>query len=311
MAKDIIEALSIDGKSVCEKIEEYIRRSLAENGAKGIVMGLSGGLDSALLAALSVRAVGKEKVLAYFLQDRNSEKDSLDKARAIADWLGIKLIVESIDSIMREKERGAPFFKWLTTLPKGTLPFISSLYYIIVGETPYMTVLRKNEIRRSKFKRFVYDNIMKGMEEMFDGPCTERRVYLERIARENGLLIVGSGNKSEDLTGWFTPDGIDNMPYSPIKVLYKTQVKQLSEYVGVPAGTLKRKPSADVLKGADDTLALGMSFDKIDIILYGIENNLPNELITQYGVTVSQIERIRKINELSAWRRGPTICRAS
>lgn len=307
MAKNIKDVLSIDGKTTSEKIEEYIRRSVAETRTNGIIMGISGGVDSALLAILAVRALGREKVAAYFLHDRNSEKDSLDKAQIVSDWLGLKLNVESIDSAMREKEKEAAFFKWISSFPKAMLPFIASIYYIVVGETPYITVLRKNEIRRSAFKRFIYDRIMKGMEEMFDGPCRERRVFLEKIAKEKNLLLIGTGNKSEDLTGWFTPDGVDNMPYSPIKGLYKAQVRMLSAYLAVPKEILKRKPSADVLKGADDTLALGMNFDKIDIILYGIENNLSDADIAQYGVTMSEISRMRRINKLSEWRRDPAM----
>ena len=122
--------------------------------------------------------------------------------------------------------------------------------------------------------------------------------------KEKNLLVIGSGNKSEDLTGWFTPDGIDNMPCSPLKCIYKAQVRQLSAYVGIPETVLRRKPSADVLKGADDALALGMDFDKIDVILCGIEKNLPDKHIMEYGLTISEIKKVRDIHRLSEWRRN-------
>jgi len=295
--------LCIDGKKTAEEIEEYIRRWVDEKQANGVIMGLSGGIDSALLATLAARALGKEKVEAWFLHDKNSEEDSINKARIVSDWLGLKLNIGSIADAMREKEKDALFFKWLTMMPSFILPFVMSMYYMVVGESPYITVLRKNEIRKSKLKRWVYDNIMSGVEVMFDGPCTERRMFLEKIAKEKNFLVLGSGNCSEDLIGWFTIDGVDNMPCSPIKCLYKTQVGQLSKHLGIPEVILKRKPSADVLKGADDALALGMSFDKIDIILYGIENNLSDEDITKHGLTISEIKRVRDIHRLSIWRR--------
>ena len=295
--------LCIDCNEACKNIEQYIRRWVDEKKASGVILGLSGGIDSALLAAMSVRAIGKDRVVVYFLHDKNSEKDSLDKARIVADWLGLKLNIGSIEKKMREKEKSASFFKWLTTMPKFVLPVIISLYYIIVGETPYIPVLRKNEIRKNKFKRWVYDNIMSGIEVMFDGPCAQRRVVLEKIAKDKNLILIGSGNRSEDMTGWFTIDGVDNMPCSPIGCLYKTQVKSLSAYVGVPEVILKRKPSADVLKGADDTLALGMSFDKIDIILYGIEKKMKDEDILEYGITIPEIKKVRDIHHFSMWRR--------
>ncbi|MDP3791772.1 MAG: NAD(+) synthase [Candidatus Omnitrophota bacterium] len=301
--------LKVNEEEAIKKIEEYIRRWVNDNKTSGIIMGLSGGLDSALLSTLSVRALGKDRVHVYFLHDKNSEEDSLKKSQMVADWLGLKLNIGSITDAMRKKEKDASFFKWISTMPKFILPIVTGFYYVVVGETPYITVLRKNEIRKNKFKRWIYDNIMSGVEVMFDGPCAQRRIVLEKIAKERNFLLVGTGNRSEDLTGWFTIDGVDNMPCSPIKCLYKAQVRQLSEYLGVPDVILKRKPSADVLKGADDTLTLGMSFDRIDIVLYGIENNMSDTQIMQYGVKAPEIRRVRDIHRLSAWRReAPCEC---
>jgi NAD+ synthase len=138
---------------------------------------------------------------------------------------------------------------------------------------------------------------------MFDGPCATRRVVLEKVAKEKNLLLIGSGNLSEDLTGWFTVNGIDNMPHSPIMGLLKTQVRQLAQYLNIPTAVQKRAPSADVLRGADDTLALGMSFDKIDIILHGMEHDMSDSEIMKYGLTKNQIARVRKIYKMSAWKR--------
>lgn len=299
-AKDL---LKIDVKDTTDKIEKHIRHIVAENKVNGILMGLSGGLDSTVLVTLSVRALGKDKVCVYFLQDKNGEKDSINKARLVAEGLGLNLNVGSIDAVMREKEKDAAFFKFISKLPPFVLPVLSSLYYIIVGETPYITTLRKDELKKSKFRRWIYANIVNGLEEMFDGPCATRRVVLEKIAKEKNLLLIGSGNLSEDLTGWFTINGVDNMPHSPIMGLLKTQVYQLAQYLNIPATVQKRAPSADVLKGADDTLALGMSFDKIDIVLHGIEHNIHDDELVEYGLTKVQIARVRKIHKMSAWKR--------
>jgi len=298
------ELLKIDTKETAGQIEKHIQHIVAETKVNGVLMGLSGGLDSTVLVTLAVRALGKDRVCVYFLQDKNGEKDSLDKARFVAEGLGLKLNIGSIDAVMREKEKNAAFFKFISVLPSFVLPLASSLYYIVVGETPYMTTLRKEELKKSKFRRWIYDNIVNGLESMFDGPCAVRRVVLEKIAQEKNLLIIGSGNRSEDLTGWFTIDGIDNMPHSPIMGLLKTQVRQLAQYLNIPVAVQKRAPSADVLKGADDTLALGMSFDKIDIILYGIEHDMPDDDLVEYGLTKGQISRVRKIHKMSAWKRA-------
>ncbi len=302
--KSAKELLTIDARDTAERIENHIRHIVAENRVNGILMGLSGGLDSTVLVTLAVRALGKDKVCVYFLQDRNGEKDSINKARLVADGLGLKLNVGSIDAVMREKEKNAAFFKFISVLPPFVLPLASSIYYIVVGETPYITTLRKAEPNKSKFRRWLYANVVDGLESMFDGPCAARRVVLEKIAKEKNLLLIGSGNLSEDLTGWFTIDGVDNMPHSPIMGLLKTQVWQLAEYLNIPEEVQKRKPSADVLRGADDTLALGMGFDKIDIVLHGIKHNIPDEEIVEYGLTKVQIEKVRNIYKMSAWKRS-------
>ncbi|MDP2929012.1 MAG: NAD(+) synthase [Candidatus Omnitrophota bacterium] len=301
--KSAKELLKIDEEKTTQDIEKYIKDIVAEKRVDGVLIGLSGGLDSTVLTTLAVRSIGKERVFVYFLHDRNSEKDSLDKAQFVADSFGLKLNVDSIDAVMREKEKNAAFFKFISTLPKFVLPMMSSLYYIVVGETPYMTTLRREELKKSRFKRWIYKHIVDGLEDMFDGPCTERRVVLEKIAREKNLLLIGAGNRSEDMTGWFTINGVDNMPHSPIMGLLKTQERQLAQHLNVPRVIQKRAPSADVLKGADDILALGMSFDRIDIVLYGIEHNMSDDDLMEYGLTKNQISNVRKIHKMSAWKR--------
>ena len=116
--KSAKELLKIDEEKTAQRIEKYIKDIVAENRVGGVLIGLSGGLDSTVLVTLAVRSLGKERVFVYFLHDRNSEKDSLDKAQFVADSFGLKLNVDSIDAVMREKEKNAAFFKFISTLPK-------------------------------------------------------------------------------------------------------------------------------------------------------------------------------------------------
>jgi len=303
LIKQLDELLRIDCKETAERIEKHIRDAVLEHKVSGIIMGISGGVDSALLSTLAVRALGKERVHVYHLHDRNSEKDSEEKARLMAEWLGLKLNMESIEERMREKEKGEHFFKFISVLPPFFIPLLNSMYYLVVGETPYLTVLRNAQPDRSRFKRWIYDHVTAGIEKMFDAPCEERRIFLEEIARRENLLLIGTGNRSEDMLGWFTPKGIDNMPVSPIKCLYKAQVWQLAQYLKIPEAIRDRESSADVLRGATDTIALGMSFDRIDIVLYGIEKNMSDEDIMKHGIIKSEIRKVREIHRLSACRR--------
>jgi len=303
MIKSAEEVLRIDAKETTQSIEKYIRNAVDESGLKGVMLGLSGGLDSAVVAPLAVRALGKDNVHVYFLNSKECDKDSENKARLVADRLGLKLNVESVEEVMRKKEEGASFFKCISNLPPFMIRALSSLYYMVTGETVYMTALRKNEFKNNSFKKWIYDHMIKDIESIFDDVSIERRKLLEKICKRENMLLIGCGNKSETMTGWFNIGGLDDMPHSPISGLYKTQVRQLAAYLEVHIAIRNRKPIPDGLKGVTDASVLSMGYEKVDIVLHGIEHNLRDEEIMQYGPTKREIERIRKISRLSEWKR--------
>jgi len=302
--KSAKELLKIDEKSTICRIEGYIRGVFDYSKAKGVLIGLSGGVDSAALSTLVVRTLGKDKISVYYIYDENNDKESERKAQIMADWLGLKFNKLSIEASTNEKERNAPFFTSLKNLPQFMISGISALYCLIMGETPYVSTLRKRGTEGNWFKRWVYNHTVKNLEFMFDGGCVERRKILEEIAKKENLIILGAGNRSEEMTGWFTRGGIDNMPFSPMMGLYKNQVRQIAAYLGIPPEVQKQRSTADILKGADDKLTLGIDYDEIDIILCGLERGLKDEDIIGYGPTKTEIEKIREMCDLSNWKRA-------
>ncbi len=304
MIKASEDVLKIDAREAAQGIEKYIRNAVDESGVKGVMLGLSGGLDSAVVAPLAVRALGKDNVHVYFVNSKECDKDSENMARLVADWLGLKLNIESVEEVMRKKEESASFFKCLSNLPPFMIRALESLYYIVMGETVYMTALRKNEFKKRSLKKWLYEHMIKDIESMFDDVSIERRRLLEKIGKRENLLLIGAGNGSETATGWFNIGGLDDMPYSPINGLYKTQVRQLAAYLEVPIAIRNRKPIPDGLKGVTDASVLSMGYEKVDIILYGIEHKLQDEEIMKYGPTKKEIERMRKISSLSEWKRA-------
>ncbi len=300
-AKDL---LRVDEKCTTARIEGYIQGVFDYSKAKGILVGLSGGIDSALLSTLAVRVIGRDKVIVYYVYDRNNDEKSERCARIMADWLGLKLNKLSIESKMNEKERSAPFFMGINGLPQFVISGISGLYRIVMGEAPYVSTLRKRATEGNRFKRWIYNHTVKNIELMFDGGCVERRKALEGIAKKENLLMLGAGNHSEEMTGWFTNGGIDNMPFSPIMGLYKIQIRQIAAYLGLPSEIQKRESTPDMLKGVNDKMALGMDYDKIDIIFYGMERGLKDEEIMEYGPTKAEISRMREMHDLSNWKRS-------
>ena len=140
MTKSADELLKIDASATAQGIEKYMRDAVDKNGAKGIALGVSGGLDSAVVAPLAVRALGKDKVHIYFVNSKECDHESQVMARLVADWLGLKLNIESVEAVMRKKEESTSFFKRLNKLPPSVISALESLYYWIMGETVYMTV---------------------------------------------------------------------------------------------------------------------------------------------------------------------------
>jgi NAD+ synthase len=296
--------LEIDTKRAAESIEEYIQRLLDTSSAEGIIIGLSGGIDSAVLTALAVRAIGAERVHTYYLYDRGSERDSRRKAQLIADWLGIKFKLHNIDPAMHKRRIYTPVIMRIIAL-SGSINrwLITKLHRFFHVESPFMLTLRKDSFNGNKIKKLLYNNTIRHIEESFNARHIYRRRFLEKRAKEQNWLVLGAANRSECMVGWFVKDGIDDMLFSPLNHLYKTQVRQLATYLGVPLEIRNQIPSPDMLKGIDDEVAIGIDYATLDIILHGLENNLPDKQIISLGVTMEQVSHVQRMHKLSAWKR--------
>jgi NAD+ synthase len=296
--------LEIDTEEVSQGIENYIVRLTESHGAEAVVMGLSGGVDSAVLAALVVRALGPERVLAYYLYDRDNEKKSAGKAQLLADWLDIELEFYDIGPAMHKGSVYKPLIMRMT----GLFGFVNRhfgtrMHRILCGELPFLSTLHKGSFGGSRIRRFLYNNTVRHVESGFNARHIYRRKYLEDKAVTGNGLVLGAANKSECMVGWFVKDGVDDMPFSPLNRLYKTQVWQLARYLGLPGRIRRQIPSPDMAKGITDEHAMGISYKDLDVILHGLENAFSDEQIVGAGVTRRQISHVRRMHELSAWKR--------
>ncbi len=297
--------LKIDTKSVAKNIEERIKILVKDNSAQKVLIGISGGIDSAVLATLAVRALGKKHVMGYYLYDRDNEKASMQKAKLMADWLGIELKLHDIEPAMRKQRIYSPLIMRLMSVSGFMNRYLNgSLHHLFGLERPFVSALHKDNPKWNKLKRFVYNNTVRHIEAGFNARHTYRRKYLEQQAKEGNHIILGAANRSECMVGWFVKGGIDDMPFSPINGLYKTQVRQLAKYLDLPREIQEQRSSPDMTKGITDECAIGISYGKLDVILDGIDQGLANKQIMVRGVTRRQVLHVRKINKLSAWKRS-------
>ncbi len=195
----------------------FIRDSVRKVGFQRAVIGLSGGIDSALSAYLTARALGPENVLAVRMPYATSSADSMTDAQKVIDALGVRSLTVPITPYV------SPFFERFPDM---------------------------DERRRG--------NVMARM----------RMIILYDQSAADGGLVIGTSNKTETLLGYSTIFGDNAAAIQPIGDLYKTQVRQLAQAMGVPRSILEKPPSADLWVGQTDEDEIGYTYEELDRLLY-------------------------------------------
>ena len=229
-------------------VRSFIAHVVEESGRRGVVLGLSGGLDSALVAKLCADAIGPKRVLGMALPEGPGGQDRKD-AEAWAKELGIGFRVLDIKRIVGTFERS-----------------------LVASRAP----------------RIARGNIR----------ARARMIVLYYVANTEGRLVIGTGNKSEILTGYFTVAGDGACDFLPIGDLYKTQVREMARHLGLPPRIVDQTPTAGLWKGQTDEGELGITYDELDRILLGIELQLEPEAIADKASV--PIDRVRHVEDLVA-----------
>lgn len=207
-------------KTPCaSRIAAWIRREIRGAGASGAVIGLSGGVDSSVTAALCVHALGKRRVWGFLLPCHTAPAEIQD-ARLVARELGVRFRLHDL----------GPVYDSLVRL----LPGLSAL-------------------ARANLKPRL------------------RMLALYAHANSRNALVVGTGNKSELLAGYFTKYGDGGVDLLPIGNLYKRQVWELSRELGVPERIITKPPTAGLWEGQTDEGEMGITYRELDGILEALE----------------------------------------
>ncbi|WP_010479962.1 NAD+ synthase [Thermococcus zilligii] len=245
---------------VIEKIVSFIRGKVDEAGVDGVVIGISGGIDSATVAYLAARALGKERVLGLAMP--YYENRDVEDARLVCESLGIECRVINIKPIVDS--------------------FIQGL-----GFEP---------------DRKSMGNIM----------ARTRMVLLYAHANQMNRLVLGTSNRSEFLTGYFTKWGDGASDYAPLINLYKTEVWEIAKLLGVPRRIIEKKPTAGLWEGQTDEDELGISYRLLDEILWRlVDLKMPkNKIAEELGIGIERVEHVERLVKSSEHKRhlppGPT-----
>lgn len=212
-----MKKLTLNGSEAIRSLTTFIQDTVYEAGFNKVVLGISGGVDSALSAFLSTKALGAENVLALRLPYKTSSPESLAHAQLVIDHLGV---------------------------PSKTIEITRAVDAVLEQHPDANAVRRGNVMARVRMIN-VYDQ-----SAAFPG------------------LVVGTGNKTESLLGYCTIHGDGAYDFNPLADLYKAQVRQLAEELGVPEVIIQKSPSADLWVGQTDEGELGYTYDKMDKVFY-------------------------------------------
>ncbi|WP_150104335.1 NAD(+) synthase [Shewanella sediminis] len=298
--------LSIDAHLTVQLIESYLKKLVETEKSNGLLLGLSGGIDSSVLLTIAVRAVGKENVHASFLYDRDSEKGSEAKARIMAQWLDIRLDIADISPAMKSKNIYSPLIMKLVPYSALFNRMIQHSYRFINGEVPFKTSLKIGSRvgEGSWIKCLMYKFIICHIDRGFSERHIHRRELLNKKAIEENLSLIGAANRSEFEIGWFVKDGVDDLPVQPMTGLYKTQVWQLASHLELPDEIQKQLASPDMMFGITDEFGIGHNYRQLDIILDMMEREETDEEMINHGISRADIEDVRELKKYSEWKRN-------
>jgi NAD+ synthase len=293
-----LPGLEIDSAAAVSQITSALRAQLAMLKRRGLVVGMSGGVDSSVCAALAVEAVGPKRVFGLFMPERESSPESLNIAKSLADQLGIDYTTEDIDPILagagcyrRRNEairRVVPEFEdnWGSklVLPPDRLDADRlNITYLVVQ--PPGGEMRRIRLPAAEYRQVVAaSNFKQRVRAMLEYYHADRLHY----------AVVGTPNRLEYDQGFFVKGGDGLADVKPIAHLYKTQVYQLAEYLSVPSSVTSRPPTTDTfsLPQSQEEFYYSMPTKTLDVVLHARNEGRPTaEVAAEIGFTADQLAR--------------------
>jgi NAD+ synthase len=267
------ENLKLDLAKETARIGDAMKRQLRELRRKGVVLGLSGGIDSSVTAALAVKAIGKERVFGIFMPEHDSDPETLHFSRMIAEHLGIETALEDISPALtavgcyrRRNEAVAtvipgftPDWKFKIVLPGPD--HVGLNFYSVVARSPEGREVKERLPLNAYLTIVAATNFKQRIRKMLE------YYYADSL----NFAVAGTPNRLEYDQGFFVKQGDGSADIKPIAHLYKTQVYDIAEHLGVPEPIRRRPPTTDTysMPQSQEEFYFALPYDKMDLVLCG------------------------------------------
>lgn len=291
--------LDLDPAAEVDRIVTALRSQLAGRLKKrGIVLGLSGGIDSSVSAALAVRAVGAKNVFAIFMPENDSDPESLRLGRAVAETYGIRSVVEDIGPMLEAMGCYARREAFIREVVPDHGPGWASKIVIAnaltnegYGLSSLVVRSPDGEMRTVSLPLHVYLGIVAATNMK---QRTRKQIEYYHADRLN-FAVLGTPNRLEYDQGFFVKNGDGAADVKPIAHLYKTQVYALAAHLGVPAEICARPPTTDTysLPQTQEEFYFSLPYDRMDLCLAGLDRAAPvAEVAAAVGLSTAEVERV-------------------
>jgi NAD+ synthase len=293
------QLLRLDPEKALEEITTALRRQVADVlGRRGAVVGMSGGIDSSVSTALAVRALGPRRVLGLFMPEEDSDPESLELARGLAEQLGIDTVLEDItdalaalgcyarrdEAIRRVLPEYGPGWASKIVLPGARLETDRLNVFYLAARSPDGAAHRARLSATSYLEIVAATNFKQRTRKMIEYYHADRLHY----------AVVGTPNRLEYDQGFFVKGGDGLADVKPIAHLYKTQVYQLARHLGVPAAIIERPPTTDTysLPQTQEEFYFSLPAATLDLVLFAHNSGwTPAQTAARLSLSEDQVVR--------------------
>lgn len=291
--------LDINAEAEVARIAAALRAQLRGSLRKrGLVLGLSGGIDSSVCAALAARALGPQNVFCLFMPENDSDPESLRLGQLVASTFGLKGAVENIGPTLEAMGCYARRDAFIREVEPAYGPGWSSKIVIASALTTSgynissLVVQGPNgEMKKHRLPAPVYLGIVAATNMK---QRTRKQLEYYHADRLN-YAVAGTPNLLEYDQGFFVKNGDGAADVKPIAHLYKSQVYQLAEHLGVPEEVRRRPPTTDTysLAQTQEEFYFALPYDKMDLCLFGLDNNVPaSDVARAAALTEEEVGRV-------------------